>query len=126
MKTEIKTIKAPQAIGPYSQAIEAQGFLFASGQIPLVAATGEILQGTIEEQTHLVLRNIGEILLAKGLGYDSVVKTTVFLTDLGDFAAVNSVYDTYFQKAAPARSCVQVAALPKGVKIEIEVIATCN
>ncbi len=126
MKTEIKTTKAPQAIGPYSQAIEAQGFLFASGQIPLVAATGEVLQGTIEEQTHLVLDNIGEILLAKGLGYDSVVKTTVFLTDLADFAAVNSVYDTYFQKASPARSCVQVAALPKGVKIEIEIIATCK
>jgi len=126
MKTEIRTTKAPQAIGPYSQAIEAQGFLFASGQIPLVAATGEVLQGTIEEQTHLVLDNIGEILLAKGLGYDSVVKTTVFLTDLADFAAVNSVYDTYFQKASPARSCVQVAALPKGVKIEIEIIATCK
>ncbi|MDD4321907.1 MAG: RidA family protein [Acidaminococcaceae bacterium] len=126
MKTEIKTTKAPQAIGPYSQAIEAQGFLFASGQIPLFVETGEVMQGTIEEQTHLVLDNIGEILRAKGLGYDSVVKTTVFLTDLADFAAVNGVYGTYFQEAAPARSCVQVAALPKGVKIEIEIIAACK
>ena len=126
MKTEIKTLKAPQAIGPYSQAIEANGFLFASGQIPLVAATGEVFQGTIEEQTHLVLDNMEAILLAKGLNYDSIVKTTVFLTDLGDFAAVNSVYATYFKNAAPARSCVQVAALPKGVKIEIEFIAACN
>jgi len=126
MKTEIKTTKAPQAIGPYSQAIEAQGFLFASGQIPLFVETGEVMQGTIEEQTHLVLDNIGEILWAKGLGYDSVVKTTVFLTDLADFAAVNGVYGTYFQEAAPARSCVQVAALPKGVKIEIEIIAACK
>jgi len=123
MKTEIKTVKAPQAIGPYSQAIGAQGLLFVSGQIPLIAATGEVLQGTIEEQTKLVLDNIGEILLAGGLNYANIVKTTVFLTDLADFAAVNGVYGSYFQEQAPARSCVQVAALPKGVKIEIEVIA---
>ena len=89
----------------------------------LIAATGEVLQGTIEEQTKLVLDNIGEILLAGGLNYANVVKTTVFLTDLADFAAVNGVYGSYFQEQAPARSCVQVAALPKGVKIEIEVIA---
>jgi 2-iminobutanoate/2-iminopropanoate deaminase len=126
MKTEIKTLKAPQAIGPYSQAIEAQGLLFVSGQIPLLAATGEVLQGTIEEQTKLVMDNIGEILLASGLNYADIVKTTVFLTDLADFVAVNGVYGAYFQTKAPARSCVQVAALPKGVKIEIEVIAACK
>lgn len=123
MKTVISSPTAPSAIGPYSQAILVNGVLFVSGQLPIVESTGEILEGTIAEQTELVLRYIGEILKEKSLHYENVVKTTVFLTDLQNFETVNKVYARFFREEAPARSCVQVAALPKGAAIEIEVIA---
>ena len=126
MKNVISTEKAPKAIGPYSQAIEAAGLLFASGQIPIVPATGEIIAGGIEEQTEQVLSNIEAILAAKGLGFADVVKTTVFLADMNDFATVNGIYAKAFVENPPARSCVQVARLPKDVKIEIETIAVCK
>ena len=126
MKNVISTDKAPKAIGPYSQAIEAAGLLFASGQIPIVPATGEIIAGGIEEQTEQVLSNIEAILAAKGLGFADVVKTTVFLADMNDFATVNGIYAKVFVENPPARSCVQVARLPKDVKIEIETIAVCK
>ncbi|MCH5166066.1 MAG: RidA family protein [Clostridiales bacterium] len=122
-KTEISTKNAPAAIGPYSQAIAVGDMLYTSGQIPLDPNTSEIVSGGITEQAHRALKNIGEVLAASGLDYSDVVKTTVFVTDLGDFAAVNAVYGEYFEKPYPARSCVQVAALPKNAKIEIEVIA---
>ena len=126
MKNVISTDKAPKAIGPYSQAIEAAGLLFASGQIPIVPATGEIIAGGIEEQTEQVLSNIEAILAAKGLSFTDVVKTTVFLADMNDFATVNGIYAKAFVENPPARSCVQVARLPKDVKIEIETIAVCK
>ena len=126
MKNVISTEKAPKAIGPYSQAIEAAGLLFASGQIPIVPATGEIVAGGIEEQTMQVLSNVEAILAANGLGFSDVVKTTVFLSDMNDFATVNGIYAKAFVENPPARSCVQVARLPKDVKIEIETIAVCK
>jgi 2-iminobutanoate/2-iminopropanoate deaminase len=118
----ISTDKAPAAIGPYSQAIVTGNLLFASGQIAINPATGEVLHGTIEEQTELVCQNIGEILKAAGAGYSDVVKTTCFLADINDFAAFNGVYGKFFTEK-PARSCVAVKDLPKGVLCEIEVIA---
>ncbi|MGE4589575.1 MAG: RidA family protein [Acidaminococcaceae bacterium] len=126
MKKVISTEKAPQAIGPYSQAIEAAGFLFASGQIPIVPATGEIIAGGINEQTKQVLANIKAILDEKSLSFEDVVKTTVFLADMNDFGAVNAIYGESFSVNPPARSCVQVARLPKDVKIEIEIVAVCK
>lgn len=126
MKNVISTDKAPKAIGPYSQAIEAAGLLFASGQIPIVPATGEIIAGGIEEQTEQVLSNIEAILAAKGLNFADVAKTTVFLADMNDFATVNAIYAKAFAENPPARSCVQVARLPKDVKVEIEIIAVCK
>ena len=126
MRNVISTEKAPKSIGPYSQAIEAAGLLFASGQIPIVPATGEIVAGGIEEQTMQVLSNVEAILAAKGLGFSDVVKTTVFLSDMNDFATVNGIYAKAFVENPPARSCVQVARLPKDVKIEIETIAVCK
>ncbi len=121
MKT-ISTDKAPGAIGPYSQAKIAGGFLYASGQIPIIPETGELCTGTIEEQTHQACKNVGAILEAAGLSFENVVKTTCFLADMGDFAAFNGVYAEYFT-SKPARSCVAVKALPKNVLCEIEVIA---
>ena len=126
MKKVINTDTAPKAIGPYSQAVEAAGFIFASGQIPIVPTTGEIVEGGIEEQTKQVLSNIQAILDEKSLCFADVVKTTVFLADMNDFAAVNAIYGEAFQENPPARSCVQVARLPKDVKIEIEIIASCK
>lgn len=123
MKTEIKTPAAPQAIGPYSQAIMTGKTLYASGQIPINPATGEIESDDVAEQTRRVLDNIGAVLAVRGLDFSSVVKTTVFLTDLNDFATVNAIYAERFPAPYPARSCVQVAALPKNAKIEIEIIA---
>ena len=119
---EIKTTQAPAAIGPYSQGIICNGMLFASGQIPINPATGEIEGSDIREQTDLVCRNIGALLEAAGTTYDKVVKTSCFLADMGDFAAFNEVYAKYFV-SKPARSCVAVKALPKGVLCEIEAIA---
>lgn len=123
MKTEIRTLNAPQAIGPYSQAIVVGNMLYASGQIPINPASGNIEATDIKAQAHQVLKNIGAVLAAADLKYSDVVKTTVFLTDLNDFGAVNEIYGEYFTEPYPARSCVQVAALPKNAKIEIEIIA---
>lgn len=120
---QIVTENAPKAIGPYSQAIAAGGFLFASGQIPINPKSGEVESDNVTEQAHVVFKNIGAVLKAAGLNYSDVVKTTVFITDMKDFTAVNAVYAEYFTAPFPARSCVQVSALPKGVKVETEVIA---
>ena len=116
------TPKAPAAIGPYSQALEANGFLFASGQIPLVPETGEVQEGGITEQTERVMQNIKAILEANELGFENVIKTTCFLADIADFAAFNEVYAKYFT-GKPARSCVAVKDLPKAVRCEVEIIA---
>lgn len=122
-KTEISTENAPKAIGPYSQAIAVNGMLYASGQIPIDPASGSIESGDIAAQTHRALKNVGALLASCDLDFSDVVKTTVFLTDLNDFATVNGLYGEYFQKPYPARSCVQVAKLPKDAKIEIEIVA---
>lgn len=119
---KISTPKAPAAIGPYSQAIIAEGFLFASGQIPIFPETGEIKGDTIEEQAEQVMKNIGAILEEAGADYTHVVKTTCFLADMQDFGAFNGVYEKYFTEK-PARSCVAVKELPKAVRCEVEVIA---
>lgn len=119
---KVSTNKAPAAIGPYSQAIKAGQFLFASGQIPINPATGEIEGADITAQADLVCKNIGEILSAAGTDYEHVVKTTCFLADMGDFAAFNSVYEKYFT-SKPARSCVAVKQLPKNVLCEVEITA---
>ena len=123
MKKIVATKEAPQAIGPYSQAIKAGGFVFVSGQIPLVPATGEMVQGGIEMQTEQVLKNLAAILKAAGSSLDAVVKTTVYITNIADFAKVNEVYAKFFVKDCPARVCVEVSNLPKGALIEIDVIA---
>lgn len=118
----IVTDKAPAAIGPYSQAIKAGGFLYASGQIPINPVTGQIDTTTIEDQTERVCQNIGEILKAAGTDYEHVIKTTCFLAEMGDFAAFNGVYEKFFT-GKPARSCVAVKKLPKDVLCEVEVVA---
>ena len=123
MKNVICSPLAPDALGPYSQAIEANGMIFASGQIPLDPSTGEIAGTTIEEQTERVMQNLKCVLAQAGVGFDHVVKTTCFLADLADFTAFNAVYGKYFPENPPARSCFQVAALPKNAKLEVEVIA---
>lgn len=123
MKTVVSSDRAPQAIGPYSQAIKANGFLFVSGQIPLDPVTGQIVYGGIENQTHQVLANLRAILEREDLTFTSVVKTTVFLKDMEDFAVMNKVYSQYFTGEPPARACVQVAKLPRDVSVEIELIA---
>lgn len=122
MKKVISTSNAPAAIGPYSQAIETDGYVFTSGQIPINPATGEVEGKTIEEQTEQVMHNIGALLEASGLTFANAVKTTCFLADLNDFAAFNAVYAKYFPNEAPARSCFAVAGLPKGAKLEVETI----
>lgn len=123
MKTVIATKNAPAAIGPYSQGIRANGMVFVSGQIPLDPATGEFVPGGIVEQTHQAIRNARAVLAQAGLTLDNVIKTTVFLADMDDFAAMNEVYGSYFTENPPARSAVQVAKLPKGALVEVEVIA---
>lgn len=123
MKEIVSTDKAPAAIGPYSQAVKAGGFMFMSGQIPLDPATMEVAPGCVACQAEQVLKNMGAVLESQGLGFADIVKTTVFITSMGDFAAVNEVYAKYFSENAPARSCVEVSALPKGVLVEIEAIA---
>ena len=119
----LHTDKAPAAIGPYSQAIEVNGMVFASGQIPLDPATGNIVEGGIKEQTQQALTNAKAIMEAAGLTLANVVKTTVFMADMNDFAAMNEVYATFFSEPYPARSAVAVKALPKGVLVEVECIA---
>ncbi len=123
MKKIIATDKAPKAIGPYSQAVEANGMLFVSGQIPLDPATDALSDADIEAQTRLVMNNIGEILRQAGYGFENVVKTTCLLADINDFAAMNKVYGEYFPTDAPARSAFAVKSLPKGARLEIETIA---
>jgi 2-iminobutanoate/2-iminopropanoate deaminase len=123
MKKQVQTDKAPKAIGPYSQAIIADDFIFCSGQIPIDPATGELNTGSIEDQTRQVLKNLGAVLEAAGSSYDKVVKTTVFLQDMNDFGKMNTVYGEFFKAPNPARAAVQVARLPRDVKIEIEAIA---
>ena len=123
MKKVISTAEAPKAIGPYSQAIEAGGFIFVSGQIPLIPATGELVEGSVEVQTARVLENLKAILEAAGSSLESVVKTTVYITNMDDFAKVNGIYGQYFQENPPARVCVEVSKLPKGALVEIDVIA---
>ena len=123
MKKEIRTDKAPQAIGPYSQAIEANGFVFASGQIAIDPATGELKLGSIEEETRLVLTNLKAVLEAAGSSFDNVVKCTVFLQDMDDFSKMNGVYAEFFKPPYPARAAVQVGRTPMDVKVEIEAIA---
>lgn len=123
MRDVIATPEAPGAIGPYSQAIVAGGFVFVSGQIPLDPASGTLVGGDITAQTHRVLKNLDAILRAAGVSFNTVVKTTVYLADMSEFAAMNAVYGEYFPAPAPARATVQVARLPRDVKVEIDVIA---
>ncbi len=122
-RSAISTNAAPAALGPYSQAITAGDFVFCAGQGSIDPATGDVLTGTIDDETRRTLRNLGAVLDAAGVGFADVVKTTVFLADMADFAAMNAVYATFFPDPPPARSTVEVAALPKGFKVEIEVVA---
>ena len=123
VKEIIATENAPRAIGPYSQAVRAGNFVFASGQIPIDPATGEFVPGGIAEQTEQVLKNLTALFAAAGVGLDQVVKTTVFLADMNDFTAMNEVYGRFFSEAPPARATVQAARLPRDAKVEIEAIA---
>ena len=123
MREIIETKNAPAPIGPYSQGLRANGFLFISGQIPARPDTGDVVEGGIEEQTRQVMKNLSAVLKAAGAGPGNVVKTTVFLTNLDDFSRFNQVYGEYFAEIKPARSTVQVAGLPKGVLLEVEAIA---
>jgi len=123
MNQAVATDKAPAAIGPYSQAVWAGSFLYLSGQIPLEPDSGEMTEGDAARQTERVMRNLGAVLEAAGLGWEHVVKTTIHLTDLTDFGAVNAVYARFLQEPFPARATVQAAALPKGARVEIEAVA---
>ena len=122
-RTTVSTTHAPAAIGPYSQAIRADGYLFCSGQLGLDPSTGEFVAGDVAAQAEQSLRNLGAVLEAAGLTFNDVVKTTIFLADIADFAAVNAVYGRFVTAPPPARSTVAVAALPKGGRVEIEAIA---
>jgi 2-iminobutanoate/2-iminopropanoate deaminase len=126
MKKIISTSEAPAAVGPYSQAVRIGSTVYCAGQIPLNPKSGQIVSKDISEQTRRVLDNISAILKAEGLSFENIVKTTIFLTDLADFQTVNEIYASYFKQAPPARSTVQVAALPKGARIEIEAIAVAE
>jgi 2-iminobutanoate/2-iminopropanoate deaminase len=123
VKQTVQTEQAPKAIGPYSQAIKANGFVFASGQIPIIPETGEFVAGGIVEQTEQVIKNLSRVLEAAGSGLDRVVKTTVFLADMEEFVAMNEVYGKYFSEQPPARATVEAAGLPRGARVEIEAIA---
>ena len=123
MKTIVQTEKAPVAIGPYSQAVKAGGFVFLSGQIALDPASGQVVEGDVRAQTERVLQNLQAVLAAAGSSLAAVVKTTVFLTDMNDFAAMNEVYGRFFSSDPPARATVQAARLPKDVQVEIDLIA---
>jgi len=122
-RTVIHTDKAPAAIGPYSQAVKAGGLVFCSGQIALVPGTTDLVQDDVAAETRQVMKNLGAVLEAAGSGYDGVIKTTIFLSDMADFAAVNEVYGGFFGETPPARATVQVAGLPLGVRVEIEAVA---
>lgn len=119
----VSTQDAPMAMGPYSQAVKQDGFVFVSGQVPLDPSTGELVTGTVGEQTRRAMENLGAVLKAAGAGFDTVVKVTAFLTDMGDFAEFNEVYGEYFKSEPPARATVGVAALPKNARVEVECIA---
>lgn len=119
----IRTSAAPEPIGPYSQAIEAQGFIFTSGQIAIDPQSGSLIQGSVTDQAHLVFKNLQAVLQKAGSSLDAVIKTTIFLKDMNDFAAVNDVYASYFGKGLPARSTVEVSRLPKDVLVEVDCIA---
>jgi len=123
MRQAVSTPSAPAAIGPYSQAIKAGHLLFVSGQVPIDPASGQIVAGDIAQQTRRVFENIGAILSAAGLSFDAVVRTTVYLADMNEFAAMNEVYATYFSAPAPARATVQVSRLPRDARVEIDAIA---
>jgi len=123
MKTIINTSKAPAPIGPYSQAVMSGNTLYVSGAIALNPVDGNMVQSDIELETHQVMKNLGEILTASGMDYSNIVKATIFVTDLGNFAKINVIYGSYFTKDFPARETVQVSALPKGANVEISVIA---
>ncbi len=123
MKEIIQTDQAPKAIGPYSQAIRTNGFIFASGQIPIDPATGQFVAGGIAEQTEQVMKNLSRVLEAAGSGLNRVVKTTVFLADMEEFAAMNEVYAKFFSEEPPARATVEAARLPRDARVEIEAIA---
>jgi len=123
VKQIVRTEAAPQAIGPYSQAVVAGGFVFASGQIPTDPATGQFVEGGVSEQTRQVLRNLSKVLEAAGTGLERVVKTTVFLADMNDFAEMNEVYGSFFGENPPARSTVEAARLPRDARVEIDVVA---
>jgi len=125
-KKGIHTEKAPAAIGPYQQGIRLGDWVFTSGQIALDPATGNFMTGDIEQETELTLKNIEAILQSEGLTMEHVIKATVYLSDMSEFARMNSVYEKSFATGKPARACVQVAALPKGAKVEIDVIAAAN
>jgi 2-iminobutanoate/2-iminopropanoate deaminase len=126
MKKIISTTEAPAAVGPYSQAVRVGSTIYCAGQIPLDPKSGQIVSKDISEQTRRVLDNISAVLNAEGLSFQNIVKTTIFLTDLADFQTVNEIYASYFKQAPPARSTVEVPALPKGTRIEIEVIAVAD
>jgi 2-iminobutanoate/2-iminopropanoate deaminase len=123
MLSAVSTESAPKALGPYSQGIRAGQFLFVSGQVPIDPETGALVQGSISDQTSRVFQNIGEILKAGGASFQHVVRTTVYLADLGDFTAMNDVYATFFTPPQPARSTIQAARLPRDARIEVDVIA---
>ncbi len=123
MKDRVQTDRAPQAIGPYSQAVKANGLVFASGQIPIDPATGQVIEGSIAEQTERVLNNIKAVLEAAGSSLERVVKTTVFLADLKDFGEMNEAYGRFFAEVPPARSTVEVSRLPRDARVEIDAIA---
>ena len=123
MKTAVSSPSAPKAIGPYSPAVRAGQWVFLSGQVPMDPATGNLIDGDIAAQTRRVFENLGALLTAAGLSFSHVVRTTVFLADMNDFAAMNQVYATYFSEPYPARSTVQVARLPKDARVEIDLIA---
>ncbi len=122
-KEIISTDKAPAAIGPYSQAVRCGNMVFVSGQIPIVPESGEIVEGSIQQQTQQSLTNVANILKAAGLSLDNVVKTTVFITEMSNFPLVNNIYESFFKNNPPARACVEVSRLPKDVLVEIEAIA---
>lgn len=123
MKKIIFTESAPAPVGPYSQAVQFGQMLYCSGQIPINPKTNEVVKGSVEEQTKLVMENVGAVLRAAGLGFEDVIKASIFITDMSNFPRINEVYAKYFPEVAPARSCVAVKELPKGVDVEIEVIA---
>jgi len=125
-KSTVVSMNAPSAIGPYSQAIKTDSLVFVSGQLPMDPVSGKLIQGNIKDATRQALKNLKEILTSAGSSLDSVVKTTLFITDMNNFPLVNEAYGEFFSDNAPARACVEVSGLPKGAEIEVEVVALLN